>query len=582
MQINAEESVENDNGKTSAHDNIRDGIPKMLDQSWGHGIMKKALSRIGISHQRRSTIAAPPAKANRPTQKTAPASTQQQPVVRDTATTAINHSVAPHPFAEASGTSDSAPVQVSFIATDTQAAGDPSLAPGTVSPRPEKVAAPNAEGTSAAPLEGDLRIPVSSPGVASDRESTTAMDGTAPVIAPTRNDPMNDIAPVIAQPSVDEQESRNDDHRATQKQKALDEPASREDGESKSEKDAKEHVTQILEILLAGHERAGIAILVDIEDYRGSRRICVKCFDGAAEKANEIKAVLSKHGPTLQGFPYVVHRRGETKIFGYKGSDTDRTNDPNDTDSKSSHGYLTQPFSNTPYWTRESTMVEVLCGDERDGNMVGAPIRMATTRWDGYSVSMWTCGGIIKVDGIDYGLTTAHPFVLGTPVRPQKSSQEIPPSESAGVTEDLIVGKDPFGGKDDFFSAEHHPEKYWQAFGKVSHHALARMRSIPRNNDWLLFELPKDRSTWNDFGNNAESNIHTLAVFSARGPLSAHILEGTAFLMLGSSPFEVLKILLQEPLRKHACVQHHRHVTNNSQVLAILALGLCAATSSSG
>lgn len=239
MQINAEESVENDNGKTSAHDNIRDGIPKMLDQSWGHGIMKKVLSRIGVSHQRRSTTVAPPAKANRTTQTTAPASTQQQPVVRDTATTATNHSVASHPSAaEASGASDSAPVQVSFIATNAQDAGEPSLAPGTVSPRTEKVAAPNAEGTSTAPLEGDLRIPISSPGVTSYRESTTAMDDTAPVIAPTSNDTMNDIAPVIAQPRVVEEESKNDDHRAA-------EPAIREDGESKREKHAKEHVTQI-------------------------------------------------------------------------------------------------------------------------------------------------------------------------------------------------------------------------------------------------------------------------------------------------------------------------------------------------
>ena len=312
MQSNAEESVENDNSKSRPYDNIRDGISKMPDQSWGNRIMEKRLARIGISHERRSIIVAPPAKANRPTQKTAPASTQQHRVARDTATTPISHSAAPHPSAEeASGASDSAPVLVSFIATSAQAARESSLAPGTVSPRTEKVAAPNADGTSAAPLEGDLRIPISSPGVTSDRESTTAIDGTAPVIVTTSNNTMDNIAPIFAQPGVIEQESKNDDHRAKQKQDSFAKPTSRKYGESKREERAKEHVTQILENLLAGCEWAKIAVLVGIEDYTGSRRVCVKCFDEAATKAHEIEAVLSKHGSSLQRFPHVVHRRGK-------------------------------------------------------------------------------------------------------------------------------------------------------------------------------------------------------------------------------------------------------------------------------
>jgi hypothetical protein len=122
----------------------------------------------------------------------------------------------------------------------------------------------------------------------------------------------------------------------------------------------------------------------------------------------------------------------------------------------------------------------------------------------------------------------------------------------------------------------------------VSHYALAKTGSIPSNNDWLLFELPKDRFMWNLYGSNSirddpwEITIrngrfdrlirgagairnsfrnttpsrHTLAVFTARGPLAAHILEGTAFLILGNSSFEVLKIGLREPLRKDAYMQH--------------------------
>lgn len=504
MQVNAEESVENDNGKTRAHDNIRDGIPKMLDQSWGHRIMKKGLSRFGISHERRSTIVAPPAKTNRPMQKTAPIATRQQPVVRDTATTGIDHSVVPDPSAvQAGGASDGAPVQGSVNTTDAQAAGEPSLAPRAVSSNAEESAAPDAKCISATPREENLQ--------------------------------------------------RNEDHRPKQKQNVLNEPASREIGEIEREESAKKHVSQILEHHLSGHERAQIAILIDIEDYKGSRRVCVKCFDGAAKKANAIRTILSKHGASLQGFPYAVHHKGETKIFGYKGSDIESINDLSDSGRPPfrTHGYPTHPFSNTPYWTRDSTMVEIFRGDERDGNMIGAPIRMASPRWYGYSaVSMWTCGGIVKVDGTDYGLTTAHPLVLSNP--------ENLPSDGAGMTMDLILDNGPFGGKDNFFSSDHHPERHWQAIGKVSHYALAKMGSIPSNNDWLLFELPKDRSIWNDFGNGAESSIHTLAVFTARGTLSAHILEGTAFLILGNSPFEVLKIRLWEPLRKDAYVQHHR------------------------
>lgn len=197
-------------------------------------------------------------------------------------------------------------------------------------------------------------------------------------------------------------------------------------------------------------------------------------------------------------------------------------------------------------------MVEVLCGDEMDGDIAAAPIRMKARGRDGSSTtSMWTCGGIIRVGGVDYGLTTAHPLVLGSPTRPRYSPPQPPSIEDTDMTEDLFAGNNPFGGSDDYFSAEAHPEKYWQAVGKVSHFALAKTGFLPRNNDWLLFELPKDRSMWNNFAQNTKLVSDDLAVFTARGILSAKSLEGTAFLILGSSPFEVLKIELQKPLRKN-------------------------------
>ena len=83
---------------------------------------------------------------------------------------------------------------------------------------------------------------------------------------------------------------------------------------------------------------------------------------------------------------------------------------------------------------------------------------------------------------------------------------------------DRFADNGPFGGKDDFFSAEEHPEKYWQAIGKVSHYALAKMGSIPINNDWLLFELPKDRSMWNDYKDNKDWKILGTVQNRARMP----------------------------------------------------------------
>jgi hypothetical protein len=115
---------------------------------------------------------------------------------------------------------------------------------------------------------------------------------------------------------------------------------------------------------------------------------------------------------------------------------------------------------------------------------------------------------------------------------------------------DLLARDEESESTSGFFSTETNPEYYWQAFGKVSHYALARIGSLPYNNDWLLFELPKDRVVWSDFATSENPDQNDLAVFTARGIVAASLREGTAFLILGNSPFEVLKIALEEPLRK--------------------------------
>lgn len=438
--------------------------------------------------------------------------------------------------------------------------------------------------------------------------------------------------------SAAEQKSKILDHDPKQKQDVLTTSTGREYSQRQAEHFAMRNVHQILEYHLREYERVRIAIRVDMEHYKGSLRVRVTCYDGAVDKSRDIERALAKSGKSLHGFPYVGYCRKGTKIFGYRGSDIDRigaatiTSESSDDEqpgtfeattthdgdmggtsierdwprsyngnhshmgnvhhtynqhSSCSHGG-DQPFSNTPYWTRKSTMVEIFCGDERNGKITGAPIRMTTTRRNGsFAVSLWTCGGIIKADGTDYGLTTAHPFVLSNSFSPQ----EVPPSEDTDMVKDGFAGNGPFGGKDDFFSAEEHPEKYWQAIGKVSHYALAKMGSILSNNDWLLFELPKDRPMWNDYADkktwqdlekSTESSTDALEVLTARGTLAAQILEGTTVMILGNSSFEVMKIGLGEPLRKDAYMQHNKIRTNNLQGLATLALGLCAAARSSG
>jgi hypothetical protein len=615
----------NHNGKTATHENIGDGIPAAPDQGWMHKI--KNFARGGHAHENPSTNVAPSSVTNGPIPMAALSPTPQQPEVRDPVTASIDNSIAPRPsIVDASRASDGAPVQGTLDTTDAQAAFQFSLDPETISLKPEQIATPNAEKTPAAPLGKKAELPIPSSKAASDRQSGTAVDAIAPVISQMSGIAMDDNVPAIAQVSPVKEKGKNLDHGPKQKQKVLTEPASREYDQSQIDQFAKRNVHQALEHHLKGYERVRVAICVDIEYYKGlRRRVCVTCFDEAVDKASDIESILSKIGKSLHGFPYVVRRREGTKIFGYRGSDVDRidataiatensgdepaiypgaanrihngnyynTVNYNSRHSDGSDGGH-QVFSNSPYWTKGSMMVEIFCGGETDGNITGAPIRVRSKLRDGsFTTSLWTCGGIIKVGGTDYGLTTAHPFVLRDSVRPQDSPSEKQQRTDPNTEMKHSMDNGPFGGSDDFFSAEEHPEKYWQAMGKVSYYALANMGSIPSNNDWLLFELPKHRSMWNSFRNNPVSRVHTsgslavftatgtLAVFTARGTLAAHLLEGTAFLILGSSPFEVLKIWLENPLRKSTYVQHRKYGANNLQGPVTLAHGSCAAANSS-
>jgi hypothetical protein len=343
---------------------------------------------------------------------------------------------------------------------------------------------------------------------------------------------------------------------------------------AQKEQFALRHVYMVLEHCMKDYERTVAAVRIEMEDYKGSRRISVTCYAAAVEKARVIEAILFKAGKGLQGFSFVVQRNKQMQKFGFKARNSGLSNhsevfdgakvgyseaspSPQNRSNQPALQKRGQPFSNTPYWTPESTMVEIFCADRPDGDIAAAPIRMEVECQDGsFATCTWTCGGIVQIDGVNYGLTTAHPFVLCESTRLVTSSWGKQPSTDSAMPDDFFDDDDPLGRTDGFFSAQQHPKHRWQAVGKVSHHALAKIGFLPCNNDWLLFELPKDRIMWANFERGTISSkadhgqaCSPLAIFTAHGILDATLQERTAFLIIGDSPFEVMKLGLDEPLR---------------------------------
>jgi hypothetical protein len=212
-----------------------------------------------------------------------------------------------------------------------------------------------------------------------------------------------------------------------------------------------------------------------------------------------------------------------------------------------------QSYANSMYWTPQSTMVECFLADQPSGNMAAMPIRMQVDLDDGtFATHTWTCGGIIHINGTNYGLTTAHPYVLSDAMRPRIPSRVKQSFKGRDVTGNFFPDDDIDDQVDaDFFSRDQHLESYWQSIGKVSHYALAKIGSLPCNNDWLLIDLPKDRIMWNEFEGAVSPDPKVLAVHTSRSILIANLITGSAHLIIGDSPFEVIKIGLSEPLRKY-------------------------------
>jgi hypothetical protein len=336
------------------------------------------------------------------------------------------------------------------------------------------------------------------------------------------------------------------------------------------------HVYMAVEHCMKDSERTLAALLIDMEDYNGSRRISVTCYDGAVDKAREIESILFRAGKGLQGYSFIVHRKKGATTFGFRvkgpGSDhhysyasvSDRARMYIGEVRPSEHGLKNheethhrpkggQSYANTMYWTSRTTMVECFLADQPSGNMAAMPIRMQVGLDDGtFDSHTWTCGGIMHINGTNYGLTTAHPYVLSDAMRPKIPSCVKQSSEGTDVAGNFFPDDDIDDLVDaDFFSRDQHLESYWQSLGKVSHYALAKIGSLPCNNDWLLIDLLKDRIVWNEFKGAVSPDPNVLAVHTSRAVLVATLIAGSAHLIIGDSPFEVLKVGLSEPLRKY-------------------------------
>lgn len=343
------------------------------------------------------------------------------------------------------------------------------------------------------------------------------------------------------------------------------------------------HVYMVVEHCMKDSERTLAALLIDMEDHNGSRRISVTCYDGAVDKAREIEAILFRAGRGLQGYSFIVRRKRSARTFGFKGpgsghgyehismADNARAHsgdayryvypskfDHSNHDERPHRPKGSQNYANTVYWTPQSTMVECFCADQPSGNMAATPIRMHVGLDDGtFATCAWTCGGVVNVGGTNYGLTTAHPYVLGDAMQPTSPPRVKQWFEGTKMTEDSFADGDLPEVDANFFPMHEDLKSHWQPIGKVSHYALAKIGFFPSNNDWLLIDLPKDRVVWNAFKGAAGSDPNVLTVHTSRAVLVATLLGGSAYLILGDSPFEVLKIGLLEPLRKYTSVQEY-------------------------
>jgi hypothetical protein len=319
----------------------------------------------------------------------------------------------------------------------------------------------------------------------------------------------------------------------------------------------KEHVWQILSHKLRGSERISGGTIVETD----SQILIIKCYGPARTKAREIRKLLEKadHKPALRGFFLDVREECEPgtdlTLLGIPGVsaavEDKHTNSSGPTQSKS---VMRDRSSNATYWDSDSIPVDCLFPRRfqlTTNTLCGALVRVTTDECrEETKLLSWTCGGIIYVNNMPYGLTTAHPLHFDSRRTDRDGLENAEPT----VTDTIL----PQYTKS---SLETHVQtetlQNWTPLGRVFRHVMSGSSHVPANYDWLLIDIPKDHVLPNLTTDRDQrhagilsENPGSTSICTWRGLLQATLLPGVSFMMIGRSSFKTMKLSVNHPMGK--------------------------------
>jgi hypothetical protein len=354
----------------------------------------------------------------------------------------------------------------------------------------------------------------------------------------------------------------------------------------------KEHVWQILTHKLRGAERISGGIVVETESHNSQQMLIVRCYGPAVARAREIRKLLEKTNHKLVSQGFILSIREESRpgtdlrflaepgksdvarprqhshdnvrsssrpvsSHGVSASQVRDTHKVNDTTTTPMNGKNREEsrFANTPYWNSLSVPVDCLLRVPRKSQHVtntlcGALIRM--TSWElpqEPQSRVWTCGGIVRINGVPYALTTAHPWVLQSTGKDQVDIEETNTSASEFV---LPAYNEIDSKANDRIDG---PQN-WQTLGQVYKHALSNNNQIPTNYDWLLIDIAKGHVLPNILADSSQDgsldpqsrNRKSMSIRTWRGSIQATVMPGFSFMILGESLFKARKFSVDQPM----------------------------------
>jgi hypothetical protein len=375
----------------------------------------------------------------------------------------------------------------------------------------------------------------------------------------------------------------------------------------------KEYVWQILTHRLRGAERISGSVVVETELHGLQQILIVKCYGRAAARASEIQKLLSR--VVLQDYTLAVraesqsdtdlkflaepdsldHARAGTTdqsstrlipdngrgdqahssaVFAGANTHVSIGNNHSQLSARGQNYYFpntsfgavnsaTQTeggdvddwFANTPYWNATSIPVDCLLprvSQATTNTLCGALIRMMS--W-GHNQEprprVWTCGGIVTVNGVPYALTTGHTFVLSDFGKEQLDVKTTKPS----VTDYILPGDSEDDSKE---NGQMYGTHNWQTLGRVYRYVVSMSDHVPANYDWLLIDIASEYVLPNLPAESCRSidpmsrsnNPGSVSICTWRGSLQATLLPGSSFMILGESSFKAMKMSVHQPMGK--------------------------------